>query len=41
MYVRTIDTLTCTRKYILLETHLCVTDKKYILQKKNRKSLLV
>ena len=41
MYVRTIDTLTCTLKYILLETHLCITDKKHILQKKPQKFISV
>ena len=40
MYVRTIDTLTCTLKYILLETHLCITDKKHILQKKPQKKFI-
>ena len=40
MYVRTIDTLTCTLKYILLETHLCITDK-HILQKKPQKFISV
>ena len=41
MYVRTIDTLTCTLKYILLETHFCITDKKHILQKKPQKFISV